>query len=189
MCHIPDIPLKLTPCNIYMGTNSSLKKTYNQQFVSKYAHKKPSNRRSSTFFKDETHQRNKNSTVTSWLQLKNMHACTSRLKSGSTEKNWDSYNENRDWNKRFTFNLLQGRLTGILASKLKWVVACSQTVTFTLPINDVTACNQVFIAWLKAQELVVIPVFIWTGMETEAFISEDITIREIHNNTLADQTA
>jgi len=68
--------------------------------------------------------------------------------------------DNENGEIRGTFNLLQGRLTGFLASELKWVVACSYAVTFTLPINDVTARNQVFVAWLKAQELVVIPVFI-----------------------------
>lgn len=60
----------------------------------------------------------------------------------------------------FTFDLLQGCLTSLLAGKLKWVVACSYAVTFTPPVNYVTACNQVLVARFKSQELVVIPVFI-----------------------------
>lgn len=56
-------------------------------------------------------------------------------------------------------------MTSFLAGKLERVVAGPYTVAVTLPINDVTTCNQVFIAWLKSQELVVIPVFIFTNSD------------------------
>lgn len=158
MYYVLDIPLKLTSQHLH----SSLEIP-----IIKHLLTKPSN---STFFKDETQKQWHHDY--SWKTC--MHVQVEIRKYG---KKTGIYNENRDWNNRRTFNLLQCRLTGFLASKLKWVVACSHTVTFTLPINDVTARNQVFIAWLKAQELVVIPVFIWTGTETEAFISEDITAR------------
>lgn len=67
-----------------------------------------------------------------------------------------------EWQKKVmhTFNLLQSRLAGILAGEFEWVVACPQAIAFALPINDVAAGDQVLVARLESQQLVVVPVFI-----------------------------
>ena len=59
-----------------------------------------------------------------------------------------------------TFNLPQSGLACVLAGELKGVVAGPYAVTLTLPINDVAARDQVLVARLKSQQLVVVPVFI-----------------------------
>lgn len=74
----------------------------------------------------------------------------------------------------FTFDLLQGCLTCLLAGKLERVVARSYAVAFTPPVDYVTARYQVLVARFKSQELVVIPVFIWAWIKgKEIFIKLD----------------
>lgn len=62
----------------------------------------------------------------------------------------------------FLFNLLEGRLAGVLAGELEGVVAGTEAVTLTPAIHQVAACDHVLVAGLEPQQLVIIPVLIFT---------------------------
>lgn len=64
---------------------------------------------------------------------------------------------------RRTFDLLEGSLTGLLAGELEGVVAGADAVTLTPAIHEVAAGDQVLVAGLEPQQLVIVPVFVWRG--------------------------